>query len=82
LHQRRGPGAAHGEPLLGARAADLRLDGIDRLQALDHLARERPARRLVHLDELPSGVRKTKGELVRACMPARARRSGDRLNDA
>lgn len=41
LHQRCGPGAVGGKPLFGAQAADLGIDGVDRLQALDHFVRER-----------------------------------------
>jgi len=46
FHQRRGPGATDCEPLLGAAAADLGLDGVHRLQAFDHLVSERRLRRL------------------------------------
>lgn len=42
---------------------DLGRDRIDRLQAFDHLARERRLSRLEHLDELTSGMSRTKGEL-------------------
>lgn len=74
LHQRSGLGAASGQPLLGTAAADLRFDGMDRLQALDHLARERRLGRFEHLDEFASGMGETKSELDCAAVIA-----GERL---
>src|ERR1700742_2534533 len=62
-----------GKPLFGARAADLGLDGVDRLQALDHFVSEWRLHRLVHLDEFSSGMRETKSELNRAAMTTRKR---------
>ncbi|GLR92172.1 hypothetical protein GCM10007857_88920 [Bradyrhizobium iriomotense] len=50
-----------GKSLLGTAAADLGLNGIDRLQAFDHLASERRLGRLVHLDEFASGMGETEG---------------------
>jgi hypothetical protein len=76
FHQRCGPGAAGGKPLLGAQATDLRLDGIDCLQPLDHLAGERRLRRLVHLDELAPRVRETESEPDRAVAAAGKRLVG------
>jgi hypothetical protein len=62
--------------LLRAATADLRLDRIDRLQALDHLVCERRLRRLVHLDEFAPGMRQTKSQSDRAAMTARQRLVG------
>src|SRR6266481_103349 len=73
---RRGRGATDREPLLGAQAADLRLDGVDDLQALDHLVRERRLRRLVHLDEFAPGMRQTKRQPDRTALTTRERLVG------
>src|SRR5437588_198254 len=70
------PGAAGGKPLFGAAAADLSLDGVDHLQALDHFVSEWRLHRLVHLDEFASGVGETKSQLDGAAMTARQRLVG------
>src|SRR6266487_1179446 len=57
-------------------AADLGLDGVDRLQAFDHLVSERRLRRLVHLDEFAPGMRQTKSQSDRTAMTARQRLVG------
>src|ERR1700676_4799726 len=67
-------GRAGKKPLFGGAAADLSLDGVDRLQAFDHFASKWRLHRLVHLDEFASGMGETKSELDRAAMIA-----GERL---
>lgn len=61
---------AGSKPLFGAQAADLGLDGVDRLQALDHFVSEWRLHSLVHLDEFASGVGETKSQPDRPTMTA------------